>query len=48
MVVMLVGEIQHLTLEVWIQDSNPATPVGVERSTGYGPSHMSSESSLDT
>jgi hypothetical protein len=34
-VAVLVGEIQHLTLEVWIQDSNPATwTPGMERSTG--------------
>jgi hypothetical protein len=45
---MLVGEIQCLTLEMWIQGSNPATqtPVGVEISTGYGPSHRGSEGSL--
>jgi hypothetical protein len=32
------GGIQHLTLEMWTQDSNPVTwtPVGVERSTGRG------------
>jgi hypothetical protein len=45
MVAMSVGEIQHLTLEMWIQDSSPAkwTPVGVESSTGYDPSHRGSE-----
>jgi hypothetical protein len=45
MVDMSVGEIQHLTLEMWIQDSSPVTwtPVGVGRSIGYGPSHRSSE-----
>jgi hypothetical protein len=50
MVAVLVGEIQHLTLKMWIQDFNPATwtPVGVESSTGYGPSHRVSKGSLDT
>jgi hypothetical protein len=34
-VAVLVGEIQLLTLEVWIQDSKSATetPIRVERST---------------
>jgi hypothetical protein len=30
MLAMLVGEIQHLTLEMWIQDSSPATQTPVE------------------
>jgi hypothetical protein len=49
MVALLVGEIQLLTLEMWIQVSNPATqtPVGVERNAGCGPSHRGSKDSLD-
>jgi hypothetical protein len=49
MVVASVGKIQHLTVDMWIQDSNTATqtPVGVESTTGYGLSHRGSESFLD-
>jgi hypothetical protein len=49
MVATLVGEFHHLTLEMWIQDSSPATRilVGVERSIGYGLSYRSSEGSWD-
>jgi hypothetical protein len=46
---MSVGKIQRLTLEEWIQDSNPATwtPVRVEKVIGYDPSHRGSKSFLD-
>jgi hypothetical protein len=44
MVAVSGGEIQYLTLEMWIQDSNRTTwtPAWVERSTEFGPSHRGS------